>query len=1851
MNRMETNTPRVSILIPVYNREAYIETCVRSAMRQTVRDIEIVVVDNHSEDGTWAILQRLAAEDPRIRIFRNPHNLGAVPNWRRCMEQARADIGKLLFSDDTIREDYLEKTLPWLEDDKVGFVFTAVRIGTDAQEREGGQLYYQPYERDGVYPSRHFVDGSLVPGDRFPVSPGCALMRLKDMKRNLRLSLPGSEIADFDAHGAGPDLLLYLLTAARYEYFACMREPLCFFRIHPGSLTINDPNRYIPRCHQAARDWFRTRVWQAASTEGGDPLHQGRAPALPDADDTADTWLEEGEALFAAGDLAGAEQAFLRVLALDAGNAVANNDLGVLHHQRGDQPQALEYLVRALEADPDNRDAVSNTCAVLAQMQEASEALRLLDAYLHQHPDDTGMRALHEQLRGGEPAPEAHEESEILVSAIVSTYNSEAFLRGCLEDLLAQSLGERIEIIVIDSGSEQGEGAIVKAMQADHPNIRYLRTERETIYAAWNRGVRMARGRYLTNANADDRHRRDALERMARHLEQRPDVALVYADSKVTRAENAGFDDAPVEACFKWPEFEPRNLFSVCYIGPQPMWRRSLHDRYGYFDAQMKVAGDYDFWLRLATQETFLHIPELLGLYLLSQGSVEHAQAAAGVRESELARERNWPAAWGQRPPPGGNYLVAADQAGVAGCVASQGPLVSIIMPTRDRLELLGRALDSVIAQRYRNWELLVINDGGDSVRSLIKGRDADDRIRFIELDRSRGQATARNLALRLARGEIICYLDDDDLYLADHLQTIVDELAAGERYFVYTDAVVVSETLDGTQSRETGRSNPYAHTGYSRERLLIGNYIPINTWAHRRECLDAVSGFDETLNCYEDWEFLLRLSARYEFHHIERTTVEVRHRADRVDNVSRHRLSDTVQAYRRIYQRHDEGVTVDMQRRRDETLQRLEANIGRHLAAAAETVPHAMEAEAGGPATQSGPAALSERDIRLFTERMQSAWTLQPAFHLLVTHVPGLEQALADTLDGLAAQIYGGWGLSVVSSAPCPDPVFEETPNLEWVQVEAGPMDAVNRVARESSADWIGLIEAGDTFEPHMLYRAADFLQSRPECRLIYMDEDRIDATGTRHDPLFKPDFNLELLRAMPYMGHCLLVRRDALAAVGGYADEECVAAYELALKVSEIAAAEGVGHLPGVLLHRQDRFQRARDEQAVAERRRQALERHLARCGLEAVARHGELFGTYFVDYTSPDTPPVDIFVRADTATELLATCVDKLVSRTEYPSYHVNLLVPEGREPALADAWRGRVTLVPYPSKQGYQKALAARIESSDAPLLLFMNPGVIPLQADWLARLLAPMQREDVAVVAPRLVSAHNAIVDGGIILGGGGYSVGAVAHSGLALRAPGYMGRAQVAQELGAVTDNCLLIRRAAWQAAGGFSAAIETPLYRSVDLCRRVAARGGVIVWTPHPTLLYLETALSEKQRLAREKTADRESPLVCGQWLAELARDPAYNPNLSLRGANYRLVEDLPSPVDYDFSRPRVLGFGVGSYGSWQYRAEQPLHALHRAGLLHRFMIDFPKNGIAQLPSLAELERLQVDALLFHNTVHDYTLDALRLFRKVNHAFVVFGEDDLITALPPKNPFSKTVYKDIRRRLRQCCELADRLVVTTEPLAEALSRYSDDVQVVPNGLDEAVWGGLHSARGQGEKLRVGWAGAQQHLGDLELLREVVEATTAEVDWVFFGMCPEFLRPHVKEIHNPVSFAAYPEKLAGLNLDLAVAPLELNDFNRCKSNLRLLEYGALAWPVIASDIEPYRDAPVCRVKNQPRAWINAIRERVHDPLAAYREGDALRQWVRRHGLLQQRFDQWLAVLDKNREAAGEVPDPARSVRA
>lgn len=228
------NNPEVSILIPVYNRERFVVDAIESACRQTLSNIEIIVVDNQSTDQTYQVACTLAETDSRIKVFQNDTNLGPVLNWQRCISFASADVSKILWSDDWIDSTYLEVTVPMLlENEDVGFIYTSVKN----HSQEFIRVIYDQLPETGLYDLSIFIEDHLFWGERFPVSPGCALFRTRDLKKNLLLDIPNDLGLDYKKYGQGNDLLLFLLCDKDYSKFGFQKQVLSHFRAHDGCLS------------------------------------------------------------------------------------------------------------------------------------------------------------------------------------------------------------------------------------------------------------------------------------------------------------------------------------------------------------------------------------------------------------------------------------------------------------------------------------------------------------------------------------------------------------------------------------------------------------------------------------------------------------------------------------------------------------------------------------------------------------------------------------------------------------------------------------------------------------------------------------------------------------------------------------------------------------------------------------------------------------------------------------------------------------------------------------------------------------------------------------------------------------------------------------------------------------------------------------------------------------------------------------------------------------------------------------------------------------------------------------------------------------------------------------------------------------------------------------------------------------------------------------------------------------------------------------------------------------------------------------------------------------------------------
>jgi glycosyltransferase involved in cell wall biosynthesis len=218
--------PRVSVVIPTFNRARLVTRAIDSALAQTV-PVEVVVCDHGSRDDTPAVAARYGAA---IRYVRREQDRGPIACWRDGVEQSSGELVHINYDDDWIEPTFVEQTLPLLRAD-VAFVYTRIRI----HEPEGGASKLRQRHPPGIRPVGPIIQFLLR--EKLTISPGCALFRRSDVLKNLLLEVPGAQGLYGRNSGVGEDLLLFLLATLDYPRYAHLPEALSHFLAHPSSIT------------------------------------------------------------------------------------------------------------------------------------------------------------------------------------------------------------------------------------------------------------------------------------------------------------------------------------------------------------------------------------------------------------------------------------------------------------------------------------------------------------------------------------------------------------------------------------------------------------------------------------------------------------------------------------------------------------------------------------------------------------------------------------------------------------------------------------------------------------------------------------------------------------------------------------------------------------------------------------------------------------------------------------------------------------------------------------------------------------------------------------------------------------------------------------------------------------------------------------------------------------------------------------------------------------------------------------------------------------------------------------------------------------------------------------------------------------------------------------------------------------------------------------------------------------------------------------------------------------------------------------------------------------------------------
>lgn len=588
--------------------------------------------------------------------------------------------------------------------------------------------------------------------------------------------------------------------------------------------------------------------------------------------------------------------------------------------------------------------------------------------------------------------------------------------------------------------------------------------------------------------------------------------------------------------------------------------------------------------------------------------------------------------------------------------------------------------------------------------------------------------------------------------------------------------------------------------------------------------------------------------------------------------------------------------------------------------AEAADSTWHVFFAQELGSANQSavrGTYGHWVQQFDTFTEaqvavlRQRAAGLFQPPLISLIMPVYNpAEKWLVRAIESVRRQIYSHWELCIADDAS-PQPhvravlerIAREDKRIRVVhRPRNGHISAASNSALELAAgEFTALIDHDDELPPHALLCLAEAVLDHPGAELVYSDEDKIDETGQRFDPHFKPDWNPDLLTSQNYLSHLTMIRTATLRAVGGFRTGfEGAQDWDLFLRVTERVPASSIHHVPRVLYHWRaiegsTAMQLSEKDYSVKAARR-ALEEHFAR-RREPAELELTRGGHWHVRRPRPAPAPlVTLVIPTRNRRELLVTCVESIVARTAYPNFEFLIADNDSDDPELfgfyermQSSTRFRVLRCPGPFNYAAINNRAVREAAGEIVGLL--NNDLETMDASWLDELVAQAVRPEIGCVGAKLYYPDQRIQHAGVITGLGG--VAGHAFKGFTRDEPGTpQFRPHVVHNLSAVTAACLVVRREVYLRAGGMDESGLAVAFNDVDFCLKVQALGLRNLFTPFAELLHHESA-SRGAEDSPEKVQrfQREIDTIKSRWGESLLRDPAYNPNLTLDAEDFGLA------------------------------------------------------------------------------------------------------------------------------------------------------------------------------------------------------------------------------------------------------------------------------------------------------------------------------------------------------------------------
>ncbi len=455
--------------------------------------------------------------------------------------------------------------------------------------------------------------------------------------------------------------------------------------------------------------------------------------------------------------------------------------------------------------------------------------------------------------------------------------------------------------------------------------------------------------------------------------------------------------------------------------------------------------------------------------------------------------------------------------------------------------------------------------------------------------------------------------------------------------------------------------------------------------------------------------------------------------------------------------------------------------------------------------------------------------------------------------------------------------------------QRNVGIAKATNVAIEAAKGEWIVFFDHDDV----MVDVAIEVMmreQRRTRAKMLYSDEDKVDAAGYFQEPNFKPDWNYRYMLGCNYVCHLLIVETKVIRKVGLLrSDYDGAQDHDYILRISEEIPHDAIHHVREMLYHwRKTPNSTASDISnkgyAVAAGVR-AVGDHLKRTGRRATVEAINNLTIYSVDFVPVGQPSVTIVIPFKDEIETTRSCIETLLETTDYKNFEI-VLVDNWSTTLDAQDFRAEVDEMPrvrtllVEEEFNYSRLNNVAVATATSDLVLFMNNDVFVTEPGWLGRMIGELSDAKVAAVGAKLLYPAGHVQHAGVVVGIHG--VAAHVHAGIGGEDYGYIGRARLSQEFTACTAALLLVRRAVFDEVGGFDEHELRVAYNDVDLCLKIRDAGYKVILNAETVAEHHESlSRGSDMRPEQEHRFFAEQQVMLERWGAHklFRNDPAYNP------------------------------------------------------------------------------------------------------------------------------------------------------------------------------------------------------------------------------------------------------------------------------------------------------------------------------------------------------------------------------------